>query len=223
MRPTTELTSHVSHNRWCNGLRNSVSSRGRSSTTKSSHYQLLPSTISDHRYIQPNSTSSPHIYHESHSITLSRGSVIPLKPSLNNIALVELKHLHTSNMSTKETSVPNAQKSDSYHSATQTATPGHSETPNEKNDLPPALQSSPSHASGHNIPAIAETQPSITMNSTRGREPMANSAWLVPHVTEHQKHTWHYSSLEMGAKHVQDDWGFSSASVSRSHSPSTKA
>jgi|TARA_R110002003_G_scaffold117_12_gene10399 hypothetical protein len=37
---------------------------------------------------------------------------------------------------------------------------------------------------------------------------------------EDQKRAWHYSSLGMGIKHVPDEWGFSSAAVSRSHSPS---
>jgi hypothetical protein len=47
----------------------------------------------------------------------------------------------------------------------------------------------------------------------------SGATWLTPHVNEHQKHNWHYKSLGMGEKHVHDEWGFSSANVSRSHSP----
>jgi hypothetical protein len=49
---------------------------------------------------------------------------------------------------------------------------------------------------------------------------MSRQQWLSPHVMEHQKRDWYNTSLGMGEKHVQDAWGFSSASVSRSHSPS---
>lgn len=47
----------------------------------------------------------------------------------------------------------------------------------------------------------------------------SGATWLTPHLNEHQKHNWHYKSLGMGDKHVHDEWGFSSANVSRSHSP----
>lgn len=45
------------------------------------------------------------------------------------------------------------------------------------------------------------------------------NSWMTPHVHEQQKHTWHCSALGMGKKHVHDEWGFSSASVSRANSP----
>lgn len=47
----------------------------------------------------------------------------------------------------------------------------------------------------------------------------ADTPWLVPHAEEHQKHVWYSSQLGIGNKEVKDEWGFSSASVSRSHSP----
>jgi hypothetical protein len=43
--------------------------------------------------------------------------------------------------------------------------------------------------------------------------------WPVPHAVEHQKHSWYGSMLGMGAIKVKDEWGFSSTSVSRSHTP----
>lgn len=45
--------------------------------------------------------------------------------------------------------------------------------------------------------------------------------WLVPHISEYQKHAWHTSSLGMCSQKVKDEWGFHSTSVSRSHSPSS--
>ena len=44
-------------------------------------------------------------------------------------------------------------------------------------------------------------------------------AWSVPHAVEHQKHALYASMLGMGAAKVKDEWGFSSASASRSHTP----
>lgn len=46
--------------------------------------------------------------------------------------------------------------------------------------------------------------------------------WLLPHAIEHQKHVWYGSMLGMGTSKVQDKWGFSSASVSRSHTPDAR-
>lgn len=46
--------------------------------------------------------------------------------------------------------------------------------------------------------------------------------WLVPHISEYQKHAWHISSLGMSSQKVKDEWGFHSTSVSRSHSPSNR-
>ena len=42
--------------------------------------------------------------------------------------------------------------------------------------------------------------------------------WSVPHAPENQKHAWYSSMLGIEAK-VKDEWGFSSASASRSHTP----
>ncbi|KAF1917561.1 hypothetical protein BDU57DRAFT_513881 [Ampelomyces quisqualis] len=66
-------------------------------------------------------------------------------------------------------------------------------------------------------------------NTTSAREPQTRTDahllpspngtnWLTPHVHENQKHNWHYGSLGIGNKHVHDEYGFSSANVSRSHS-----
>lgn len=43
--------------------------------------------------------------------------------------------------------------------------------------------------------------------------------WMTPHVHEQQKHSWHCDTLGMETRHVHDDWGFSSAGVSRAASP----
>jgi hypothetical protein len=59
-------------------------------------------------------------------------------------------------------------------------------------------------------------QPCTTAQSIPSR---SGAPWLVPHGYEHQKHDWYYVSLGMGTKYVHDEWGFSSANVSRSHSP----
>ena len=48
---------------------------------------------------------------------------------------------------------------------------------------------------------------------------MGITNWTTPHVIEYQKRSWHYSSCQLGSK-LKGDWGFSSASASRSHSPS---
>jgi hypothetical protein len=51
------------------------------------------------------------------------------------------------------------------------------------------------------------------------RENTGRGPWLVPHTAEFQKRLWYRSSLGMGTKHVVDEWGFSSTSVSRTQSP----
>ncbi|EUC51072.1 hypothetical protein COCMIDRAFT_293 [Bipolaris oryzae ATCC 44560] len=63
----------------------------------------------------------------------------------------------------------------------------------------------------------------ITEEKTSGITPEVNEllktgSWSIPHAHEYQKHAWHSSVLGMEAK-VKDEWGFSSASVSRSHTP----
>jgi hypothetical protein len=52
-----------------------------------------------------------------------------------------------------------------------------------------------------------------------GWESTGYAPWLSPHTVEHQKRLWYHESLGMGTPRVGDDWGFSSASVSRSQSP----
>jgi hypothetical protein len=79
-------------------------------------------------------------------------------------------------------------------------------------------------------PSSVHTQDPMTMaTSQKGKVGDANSStdwnktstspWLMPHAVEYQKHAWYSSQLGMSDKKVKDEWGFSSASVSRSHTP----
>jgi hypothetical protein len=79
-------------------------------------------------------------------------------------------------------------------------------------------------------PSSVHTQdPMITATSQKGMagdasantdwNKTSNTPWLMPHAVEYQKHAWYSSQLGMGDKKVKDEWGFSSASVSRSHTP----
>jgi len=86
--------------------------------------------------------------------------------------------------------------------------------------LPCAGQPSVSYSSDRTAPESAEKQAPLESPQAKNPEQMTKPLWLSPHVMEHQKRIWYYSSLGMGEKHVQDEWGFSSANVSRSHSPS---
>jgi hypothetical protein len=54
--------------------------------------------------------------------------------------------------------------------------------------------------------------------SMDGWEKSESRAWPVPHAVEYQKHAWYASMISIGGE-VKDEWGFSSAGVSRSHSP----
>jgi hypothetical protein len=59
-------------------------------------------------------------------------------------------------------------------------------------------------------------------DSIEGWEKPANSS-PVHHAVEYQKHLWYTSVLPYGmGSDIKDDWGFSSASVSRSHSPNNR-
>lgn len=78
-----------------------------------------------------------------------------------------------------------------------------------------------------NVPPmdVHKVNPSMSSSCISGRrwEEIEQVSWQAPHTVEQQKRMWYYSSLDMGAKHVVDEWGFSSASVSRSHSPNNAA
>jgi hypothetical protein len=68
--------------------------------------------------------------------------------------------------------------------------------------------------------AIAkEGEETYTTNTTEVCDKLSASPWSVPHVLEHQKHTWYGSMLGMDVRKVKDEWGFSSATVSRAHTP----
>jgi hypothetical protein len=84
----------------------------------------------------------------------------------------------------------------------------------------PPLQSSPSLPS-HNdqLPTADAGEGSHAGEPTEGWKHLAASPWSVPHAVEHQKHAWYGSMLGMNAAKVKDDWGFHSASASRSHTP----
>ncbi|EMD90723.1 hypothetical protein COCC4DRAFT_30002 [Bipolaris maydis ATCC 48331] len=73
-----------------------------------------------------------------------------------------------------------------------------------------------SQSSEHPTTMMAEDKTSGM--TTEVNELLKTSSWSLPHAREYQKHAWHSSVLGMEAK-VKDEWGFSSASVSRSHTP----
>jgi hypothetical protein len=59
-------------------------------------------------------------------------------------------------------------------------------------------------------------------DSMEGWEKPASSS-PVHHAVEYQKHLWYTSVLPYGmGSDIKGDWGFSSASVSRSHSPNNR-
>lgn len=91
---------------------------------------------------------------------------------------------------------------------------------NKSSEAPPSQHSATPQAAFESV----ESQSDVPSNDIRGPQLIPRSRWLDPHAMEYQKRAWHYSSLGMGTKHVQDEWGFSSTSVSRvvsrSHSPS---
>ncbi|RYN19428.1 hypothetical protein AA0115_g10773 [Alternaria tenuissima] len=76
--------------------------------------------------------------------------------------------------------------------------------------LPPHDDQRPITTAGQDVHAGENKQES---------EKLTANPWPVPHAVEHQKHVWYGSMLGMGTSKVQDKWGFSSASVSRSHTP----
>jgi hypothetical protein len=88
-------------------------------------------------------------------------------------------------------------------------------------DQDPLLQSPlpvPPHDVDQRPITIAEQDVHAGENK-QGSEKLTAHPWPVPHAVEHQKHVWYGSMLGMGTSKVQDKWGFSSASVSRSHTP----
>ena len=86
---------------------------------------------------------------------------------------------------------------------------------------PPLLQSA-LPVPPHNVdqrPITIAGQDVHAGENKQGNEKLTAHPWPVPHAVEHQKHVWYGSMLDMGASKVKDKWGFSSASVSRSHTP----
>ncbi|KAL6707952.1 hypothetical protein ACN47E_003626 [Coniothyrium glycines] len=59
-------------------------------------------------------------------------------------------------------------------------------------------------------------------NHDTGWKPTRKFPWTTPRVAEDQKHAWHSAALGMNSLKVADEWGFHSASASRSHSPANK-
>ncbi|KAF1839285.1 hypothetical protein BDW02DRAFT_234097 [Decorospora gaudefroyi] len=75
----------------------------------------------------------------------------------------------------------------------------------------------------HNRDSTTRTEEGTDASSNMNCEKLGtNNTWSVPHAVEYQKHAWYGALLGMGSKKVKDDWGFSSASVSRSHSPNNR-
>ena len=89
---------------------------------------------------------------------------------------------------------------------------------------PPLLQSAlpvPPHNVDQRLITIAGQDVHAGENKQESEKLTANP-WPVPHAVEHQKHVWYGSMLDMGASKVKDKWGFSSASVSRAHTPNAR-
>lgn len=86
--------------------------------------------------------------------------------------------------------------------------PGH-EAVDDKNHGIPSL----------NVPAMLyQSSEHPTEKIEEGGERPMPGHWPVPHAAENQKHAWYSSMLGIQGK-VKDEWGFSSASASRSHTP----
>ncbi|EMD59012.1 hypothetical protein GGP41_000494 [Bipolaris sorokiniana] len=71
---------------------------------------------------------------------------------------------------------------------------------------------------GNEHPTATTAKETTSGITTEVNELLKTSSWPIPHAREYQKHAWHSSVLGMEAK-VKDEWGFSSANVSRSHTP----
>jgi hypothetical protein len=87
---------------------------------------------------------------------------------------------------------------------------------------PPLLQSPlpvPPHDDDDQRPITTAGQDVHAGENKQESEKLTAHPWPVPHAVEHQKHVWYGSMLGMGTSKVQDKWGFSSASVSRSQTP----
>ena len=84
------------------------------------------------------------------------------------------------------------------------------------------FESGPSLSHAHipqpTMQVVKETDAGAIMD---GCEKSASRAWPVSPAVEYQKHAWYASMIGIGGE-VKDEWGFSSASVSRSHSPSSR-
>ncbi|USP78107.1 hypothetical protein yc1106_05381 [Curvularia clavata] len=86
--------------------------------------------------------------------------------------------------------------------------PSH-EAVDHKNDGIPSL----------NLPEMfSQSSQHPTEKMEEGGERPILGQWSVPHAHENQKHAWYSSMLGIQGK-VKDEWGFSSASASRSHTP----
>jgi len=76
------------------------------------------------------------------------------------------------------------------------------------------------HSRADDKPQRTETEDSRSRAYHNGNyEKSSKYPWMMPHIAECQKHAWYTASLGMGSLRVADEWGFHSASASRSHSP----
>jgi hypothetical protein len=77
-----------------------------------------------------------------------------------------------------------------------------------------------SHSRADDKPHRTEREDSISRAYQNEKyEKSSKYPWMMPHIAECQKHAWYTASLGMGSLRVADEWGFHSASASRSHSP----
>ncbi|KAG9190071.1 hypothetical protein G6011_08159 [Alternaria panax] len=89
----------------------------------------------------------------------------------------------------------------------------------QKADLDPLLQTSLPSQFNAKETSIDTGEEIHAGENTQGGEKLVARPWPVPHAVEHQKHALYGSMLGMGAAKVSDKWGFSSATVSRAHTP----
>lgn len=93
------------------------------------------------------------------------------------------------------------------------------EREDHRNDDIPSLNIAGLYPQLNQHPTTKTNEETHLVKSAAIGERLAPGPWSVPHASENQKHAWYSSMLGIEAK-VKDEWGFSSASASRSHTPS---
>ncbi|KAF2822384.1 hypothetical protein CC86DRAFT_78127 [Ophiobolus disseminans] len=140
-----------------------------------------------------------HFTHTSHNTRSNKSKTLHISPM--NYKLIMTQQQPTPTKTSPTTPIAIAITTPST-STKQTLTP--SPTPNASTSPTPNIPTHPS------LPPISTTsQPQLQNNNT----------YTTPHSAEDQKRIWYHDSLQIGTKHVQDEWGFHSTAGSRACTP----